>query len=71
MKSCLLIAGEKSGEEHALSFFSQLKKETRLPIPVNEHKLRRFVDIPKVFPKYIKVNITIPIKKPEIDQCQV
>ncbi len=28
MKSCLLIAGEKSGEEHALSFFSQLKKES-------------------------------------------
>jgi lipid-A-disaccharide synthase len=25
MKSCLLIAGEKSGEEHALSFFSDLK----------------------------------------------
>lgn len=29
MKSCLLIAGEKSGEEHALSFFSQLKKESQ------------------------------------------
>lgn len=25
MKSCLLIAGEKSGEEHGLSFFSQLR----------------------------------------------
>ncbi|MGE3609906.1 MAG: lipid-A-disaccharide synthase [Bacteriovoracaceae bacterium] len=25
MESCLLIAGEKSGEEHALSFFSELK----------------------------------------------
>jgi lipid-A-disaccharide synthase len=29
MKSCLLIAGEKSGEEHALSFFRELK--TSLP----------------------------------------
>ena len=28
MKSCLVIAGEKSGEEHALSFFHQLKKES-------------------------------------------
>jgi lipid-A-disaccharide synthase len=27
MKSCLLIAGEKSGEEHAMSFFHQLKNE--------------------------------------------
>lgn len=26
MKSCLIIAGEKSGEEHALSFFKELKK---------------------------------------------
>ncbi len=26
MDSCLIIAGEKSGEEHALSFFPQLKK---------------------------------------------
>jgi lipid-A-disaccharide synthase len=26
MNSCLIIAGEKSGEEHALSFFSELKK---------------------------------------------
>lgn len=26
MDSCLLIAGEKSGEEHALSFFPELKK---------------------------------------------
>lgn len=26
MNSCLIIAGEKSGEEHALSFFPQLKK---------------------------------------------
>ena len=25
--SCLIIAGEKSGEEHALSFFDQLKKD--------------------------------------------
>lgn len=25
MKSCLIIAGEKSGEEHALSFFKELK----------------------------------------------
>lgn len=25
MKSCLIIAGEKSGEEHALSFFNKLK----------------------------------------------
>ena len=25
-KSCLIIAGEKSGEEHALSFFNDLKK---------------------------------------------
>lgn len=28
MNSCLIIAGEKSGEEHALSFFSELKKKT-------------------------------------------
>jgi lipid-A-disaccharide synthase len=28
MKSCLVMAGEKSGEEHALSFFSDLKKES-------------------------------------------
>jgi lipid-A-disaccharide synthase len=27
-KSCLIIAGEKSGEEHALSFFEDLKKAT-------------------------------------------
>ncbi|EQC47266.1 lipid-A-disaccharide synthase [Bacteriovorax sp. Seq25_V] len=27
MKSCLIIAGEKSGEEHALSFFNQLKEK--------------------------------------------
>lgn len=27
MKSCLIIAGEKSGEEHALSFFDVLKKD--------------------------------------------
>lgn len=27
MNSCLLIAGEKSGEEHALSFFADLKHE--------------------------------------------
>ena len=27
-KSCLIIAGEKSGEEHALSFFHDLKKES-------------------------------------------
>lgn len=27
-KSCLLIAGEKSGEEHALSFFGRLKKDS-------------------------------------------
>lgn len=27
-KSCLIIAGEKSGEEHALSFFRELKKES-------------------------------------------
>lgn len=26
MKSCLIIAGEKSGEEHAMSFFPELKK---------------------------------------------
>jgi lipid-A-disaccharide synthase len=26
MKSCLIIAGEKSGEEHAMSFFKDLKK---------------------------------------------
>jgi len=26
MRSCLLIAGEKSGEEHAMSFFPELKK---------------------------------------------
>ena len=25
MASCLLIAGEKSGEEHAMSFFSELR----------------------------------------------
>ena len=25
-KTCLIIAGEKSGEEHALSFFNDLKK---------------------------------------------
>jgi lipid-A-disaccharide synthase len=28
MKSCLIITGEKSGEEHALSFFSELKKKS-------------------------------------------
>jgi len=28
MKSCLIITGEKSGEEHALSFFSELKKQS-------------------------------------------
>jgi lipid-A-disaccharide synthase len=28
MKSCLIIAGEKSGEEHASSFFSELKRLT-------------------------------------------
>lgn len=28
MASCLIIAGEKSGEEHALSFFSELKNLT-------------------------------------------
>lgn len=28
MSSCLIIAGEKSGEEHALSFFSELKKKS-------------------------------------------
>ena len=27
-KSCLIIAGEKSGEEHTLSFFNELKKAT-------------------------------------------
>lgn len=27
-KSCLIIAGEKSGEEHALSFFTNLKSES-------------------------------------------
>ncbi|OIQ19761.1 MAG: lipid-A-disaccharide synthase [Bacteriovorax sp. MedPE-SWde] len=27
MKSCLLIAGEKSGEEHALSFYKELRDE--------------------------------------------
>lgn len=27
-KSCLIIAGEKSGEEHALSFFSDLKEKS-------------------------------------------
>lgn len=27
-QSCLIIAGEKSGEEHALSFFHELKKHT-------------------------------------------
>lgn len=27
-KSCLVIAGEKSGEEHALSFFKELQKES-------------------------------------------
>lgn len=27
-KSCLIIAGEKSGEEHALSFFNDLKKSS-------------------------------------------
>jgi len=27
MKSCLIIAGEKSGEEHALSFFPKLKEK--------------------------------------------
>ncbi len=27
MKSCLIIAGEKSGEEHALSFFNELRKK--------------------------------------------
>lgn len=27
MSSCLIIAGEKSGEEHALSFFNEIKKE--------------------------------------------
>jgi len=27
MKSCLLIAGEKSGEEHAMSFYKELKHE--------------------------------------------
>ncbi len=26
MKSCLIIAGEKSGEEHAMSFFPELRK---------------------------------------------
>ena len=26
MNSCLIIAGEKSGEEHALSFFHELKR---------------------------------------------
>jgi lipid-A-disaccharide synthase len=28
MNSCLIITGEKSGEEHALSFFSELKKKS-------------------------------------------
>ncbi len=28
MNSCLIITGEKSGEEHALSFFSELKKRS-------------------------------------------
>lgn len=28
MNSCLIIAGEKSGEEHALSFFSELKRKS-------------------------------------------
>lgn len=28
MASCLIIAGEKSGEEHALSFFSELKRNS-------------------------------------------
>ncbi len=28
MQSCLIITGEKSGEEHAMSFFSELKKHS-------------------------------------------
>jgi hypothetical protein len=42
-----------------------------LPIPVIEQRLRKLEDIPNPFPKKIKSNITIPIKKPDIAQCHV
>jgi hypothetical protein len=65
------IAPSTTTKFHLWDFQSQLKKGTFFPNPAIEHKLLRFVDIPKDLPKYSKHSITDPIKKPETDQCQV
>lgn len=55
---------------HWCSFQSKSKNELIFPAPPIEQIVRKLEDIPNVFPKETKRNITVAIKDPDTNQGQ-